>query len=486
VPLVHQSEALDFAYGLRRYAWFMGMGTGKTKSAIDLNICHFMEGTISRWIIYVPVNIRENWVREIAKHSPITDIPIYVLESGKKAEKQVAEIIKQERSITIIGIESLQQDRKGTVYEAAMSLVVGAPFSVTVDESHNCKGFDANRAKNIGHLSLNATIMGIMTGTPQSQGFEDLFMQYEIMDPNILGFGSYYSFRSKFCVMGGFEDKQIVNYEHIEELMDLIKPFTYQKTKDQALPDLPPKLRQVMTVPMIPDQKKAYKDMDDAMHVTLPTTKADLEVYVEQMITKYGALQQISGGFLMVEDEPRKIELPNGEFKLKRVRHAERLMPVSKNPKIKALVNIAKENPKNSIIIWCKYREEIAMVVEGLDEEFGIGCAAQIHGGIDRDDRMSIVDDFNEKRNRFMVSNAPTGGVGLNMVVSDLVVYYSNSFSLTDREQSEDRAHRIGQVSDKVMYIELFAEGTHDSEVYDALMDKKNLADYLKEGLTVK
>tara|TARA_R110000772_G_scaffold268452_1_gene395566 strand:+ start:11171 stop:12898 length:1728 start_codon:yes stop_codon:yes gene_type:complete len=487
VPFVHQDEATDFAFGLRRFAWFMEMGTGKTKAAIDLMTAHFMENRITRLIVYVPVNIRENWRREIETHCPLTDIPVLILESGKKAQRQVDEFLKLDRFIVVIGIESLQQDKKGTVYEAAIDLAVDCKYGVIIDESHNCKGFDANRSKNIQHLSAGAEVMGIMTGSPQDKGFEDLYMQYEILDPNILGFGSYYSFRSRYCVMGGFEGKQIVNYQNIDELMDLVRPFTFYKTKEQALPNLPPKLYQIITVPMAKEQLKAYKDMDEAMHVTLPAsgaTKHDIEVYVEQIITKYGALQQISGGFMFVEDEPRKIELPDGTIKLKRQRHAERLLPVDKNPKIKELLKIGAENPDRSIIVWCKYRPEIAMVVEAL--QAAGESVSQVHGGIDRDDRMPEVDKFNAKETRWMVSNAATGGVGLNMVVSDLVVYFSNTFRLTDRGQSEDRCHRIGQESDKVLYIDLFSEGTHDNDVYDALLGKKDLADYLRDGLTIK
>lgn len=482
-PFGHQVQALDFGYGLRRFAWFMEMGTGKTKAAIDLFSCHMMEDRIDRWIVYAPVNIRENWLREIRLHCPIKDVPVLVLESGPKAQREVDEILKNPKFVVIIGIESLQQERKGSVYEAAVDLMHGCRYGVTVDESHNCKGFDANRSKNIGYLSENAEIMNIMTGTPQSQGFEDLYMQYEILDPNILGFGSYFSFRSKFCVMGGYENKQIVNYQHIDELMDLIKPFTFQITKEEAM-DLPPKLYQVVTVAMTPEQTKAYKDMDEAMHVTLPKNKADIEVYVEQMITKYGALQQIAGGFLTVEDAPREIVLPDGEIKLKRMRHAERIVEPGKNPKIKELLRIGAEHRERSVVVWCKYREEIAMVVEALTasgEKF-----SQVHGGVDRDVRMDEVDKFNAKKTRWMISNAQTGGVGLNMVVSDLVVYFSNSFKLTDRGQSEDRCHRIGQKSDNVLYIDLFAERTHDEEVYDSLRNKKDLADYLRERLTIK
>ena len=77
------------------------------------------------------------------------------------------------------------------------------------------------------------------------------------------------------------------------------------------------------------------------------------------------------------------------------------------------------------------------------------------------------------------MGNAATGGVGLNMTAAELVVYYSNSFSFTDREQSEDRAHRIGQTR-SVTYIDLVAEGTVDEVVIQALKSKKDVSEFIR------
>ncbi|RQP10234.1 MAG: ATP-dependent helicase, partial [Microbacteriaceae bacterium] len=67
------------------------------------------------------------------------------------------------------------------------------------------------------------------------------------------------------------------------------------------------------------------------------------------------------------------------------------------------------------------------------------------------------------------------------------LIYYSNSFKLIDRLQSEDRAHRIGQ-DNSVLYIDLVAEDTVDEKVVEALRNKFNVAsqitgDRLKEWL---
>jgi SNF2 family DNA or RNA helicase len=76
------------------------------------------------------------------------------------------------------------------------------------------------------------------------------------------------------------------------------------------------------------------------------------------------------------------------------------------------------------------------------------------------------------------VANPATAAEGLNLYVSSSVVYYSNSFKYGDRNQSEDRAHRIGQ-TENVLYYDLIAEKTLDSKIIKVLVNKQELANYI-------
>jgi SNF2 family DNA or RNA helicase len=123
------------------------------------------------------------------------------------------------------------------------------------------------------------------------------------------------------------------------------------------------------------------------------------------------------------------------------------------------------------------------MVCEALRERYGRDAVVEIHGGISENDRDHNVQNlFQTGKARFLVGNAATGGVGLNMTRAELVVYYSNSFSFTDREQSEDRAHRIGQTR-SVTYIDIIAEGTVDAAVNQALREKKDVSEFVRTSI---
>jgi SNF2 family DNA or RNA helicase len=73
------------------------------------------------------------------------------------------------------------------------------------------------------------------------------------------------------------------------------------------------------------------------------------------------------------------------------------------------------------------------------------------------------------------VGNPQTGGMGITLTAAQNVIYFSNSFDLAIRMQSEDRAHRIGQKK-SVTYIDLIAEGTIDEKIVKALRSKMDIA----------
>lgn len=485
-PFVKQKEALNHAYNLRRNAFFMRMGTGKTKTAIDLYTCRLLEGKVDVVLVVCPSNLKENWLREVGIHCPVEDMPVHVVEAGPRASKN-AEIFasKHDTYYLVVGVESLSVGvSKGTAWEAVVSAIYNKKIGLIVDESHMCKGHDSTRSKNVKQLGSFAKYMSIMTGTPTTQGPVDLYMQFEILDPNILGFGDYYSFRNRYCVMGGYENKQIVTYQNVDELTELISPVVYQCDKDA---DMPPKTYTMISCEMSKEQKEAYKSIDQEMKLILPSnpTSADLAIFVEHAVTKYGILQQITGGFINYDDPEQPIlkRDADGNETVKYKRKASVLVDPMVNPKIAEIIRIAREESERSIIIWAKYRKEIEMISGALRNEFGDDAVAEYHGGLDRNSRTESVDNFNGGHSRFFVSNQQSGGVGLNLVVSDLAIFYSNSFKLLDREQSEDRIHRIGQKSDNVLYIDLVCNNTKDGEVLEALEKKQDLATFIKNSL---
>ena len=134
------------------------------------------------------------------------------------------------------------------------------------------------------------------------------------------------------------------------------------------------------------------------------------------------------------------------------------------------------EEADGKFIIWANYVQNIKTIIHKLKEVYGANSVVSIFGEVSTEDRQEAVRKFqNDDSCRFFVGNPTTGGYGLTLTAASYVVYFSNSYNLEVREQSEDRAHRIGQKKN-VTYIDLIAERTIDEFIISALSKKLKLS----------
>jgi len=171
-------------------------------------------------------------------------------------------------------------------------------------------------------------------------------------------------------------------------------------------------------------------------------------------------LQQITGGFFKTEG--------GDTISLGKV-----------NPKIECLLEIL-EDCTGKVLVWARFKEELRLILNILRETYGHNSAVGYWGDIADKDKDHNKNRFtNDPECRFFVSQQRSGGTGLNgLQVADTEVYVSNTFSLIDRLQSEDRAHRSGsEIHKKVLIFDIEAVDTLDRKVIDSLIAKKELAD---------
>jgi SNF2 family DNA or RNA helicase len=166
-------------------------------------------------------------------------------------------------------------------------------------------------------------------------------------------------------------------------------------------------------------------------------------------------LHQIVCGHVKLDDG-RVVELPNN--------------------RIKELMSIVEECD-GKMIIWATYRHDIEAISKALKTEYGMNSVGTYYGDTDTEERQRVLAEFQKPDSelRFFVGNPVTGGYGLTLTQASVVVYYSNSFDLEKRLQSEDRAHRIGQTRN-VTYIDLIAVNTVDEKIVKALRNKIDIA----------
>ncbi len=329
---------------------------------------------------------------------------------------------------------------------------------MVVDESTRIKTPGAKRTKNIIKVGKSAVSRRILSGLPITQGPLDYFAQFQFLDPNILGFGSMYAFRNRYALLGGYLGKEVMGYANLDELIALVDPHSFRVEREECM-DLPPKTYTKRFTHLGVVQKQLY----DSMARDLVAEFAGGEVHATIVLTQLLRLQQITGGFLPIPED-------DGSYQ-------GRVDAIpGTNAKIQALMEVLEEAP-GKVIIWARFRAELGLIANHILKEFGEGSGVLFHGGVSQADRKVALLSFQDPNSpiKYFIANAQTGGLGLTLTEAQTVVYFSNSFSLEERLQSEDRCHR-GGLKHPVTYVDLVAKDTLDTKVLDALRTKKNMA----------
>jgi len=460
-PFDHQRRALQDSWAADYYALFMEMGTGKSKVAIDTMGVLYKAKKVGAALILAPKGVYDNWVQgEIPTHLP-DDIKRSIVRwspsTSKKFQEEMKELVYEPfvgLKIFVMNIEALSTPR-GT--KAAYAFLCKNPANIMiVDESTTIKNRKANRTKNVMMLSKEALYKRILTGSPITKSPMDLFSQCAFLSANALGFNSYYSFQNRYALvqkrsMGSRAFQEIVGYRRLDELNLKLDLFSNRVLKEHCL-DLPDKMYIRRDVELTEEQTRVYKQMKKLALAELEIGKLATTTSV---LTQIMRLQQICCGFLQPDE---------GEIQ------------ALDNNRLKELLEITDEL-QGKAIIWASYTHDIQQISQALRDRFGPEAVATYYGATPQDDRQEIVNKFQDKDSplRFFVGQPRTGGYGITLTAANTMIYYSNSYDLEIRLQSEDRAHRIGQ-KNKVTYIDLVSPGTIDEKILEALRGKIDLA----------
>ena len=459
-PYAHQIKALDMSWKKVNYAYFMEMGTGKSKVLLDNIAMLYDKGAINSALIVAPKSVYRNWEKlEIPIHLPDhieTFIGVWQAATTKKQQEIIENcLIPQERlKIVLMNVEALST-KKGAMFADKFLKCNKVLFAI--DESTTIKNHKAKRTKTVLALSEHAKCRRILTGMPVTKNPMDLFTQCNFLDPDLLGYSSFYAFQGRYADTirrkgaGGFHEyNHIIGYRNLDELEKTLKKFSYRVLKQDCL-DLPDKIYTTRVIQLTEQQKKLYLQMKRfALAELKGRTMTSFNVLTQVM-----RLHQIICGF-MKTDEGRIIDV--------------------ENTRVQELLNVLDET-EGKAIIWCTYRHNILSLKDILKEKYGELSTDTLFGDTPDKKRMTLVERFQDKESpfRFLVGNPQTGGRGITLTAANTVIYYSNGYDLEIRLQSEDRAHRIGQTN-KVLYVDIVAEKTVDEKIIKALKSKINIA----------
>jgi len=456
-PYEHQMTALEKSWNKENFAYFMEMGTGKTKVLIDNLAMLYDKGKVDGALIVAPKGVIKTWYeQELPTHLPdhIENVTVLWQPNITKTQQEKLESlfeIETALHILIMNVEAFSTD-KGVKF--ASKFLNSHKTLMAVDESTTIKTPTAKRTKNIIGLGKNAKYRRIMTGSPITKNPLDLYTQCEFLDPWLLDFASYYAFRNRYAEMKTMHIRgrsiQVVDkFQNLGELSDKVKTFSERILKEDCL-DLPPKIFMKRHVTLTADQKKIYEQMKKAAMAVLNGKVTTTMTVLTQLMR----LHQITCGHFTADDSSTQAVDSN---------------------RLNELMNVLAET-EGKAIIWANYQLSVGEIIQRIIKEYGEDSYVHYYGLTSQEDRQDNIRKFqNDPKCRFIVGTPQTGGYGITLTQAHTVIYYSNGYDLEKRLQSEDRAHRIGQ-NKTVTYIDIIAEDTVDEKIVEALRKKINIA----------
>lgn len=473
----HQLRALREMNGREYFALFMEQGTGKTWTFLADAERLYAAGQIEGVLVIAPKGVHTNWIRrEIPTHVSAPAIAMAWRSGAGKRERAKLEKLFTPRDdgeqpplrVFAINIDALTT-KDGFAF--ATRFLSSIKSMIIIDESSRIKNPKGARTERVMALRPLVKWARIGSGLPITNSPPDVFSQMEFLQSGLLETTSHRAFVAEYSqlmdprhpMMRKMIQKnprlafaQIVErdpvtghpmYRNLDKLSALISKHSFRVLKSECL-DLPPKIYKNVYFDLDAAQQRAYELMAKEYRVVLEDGTIEPVAKLNSVIK----LQQITSGFVIQKnDEPLYI--------------------TKDNPRLATLRETLNDYP-GKVIIWAHFREELRAIAEMLSEDYKV---VQYHGGVGTEDRERAVDDFQNGDADIFLGQPQSGGIGLTLTAAQTVIYFSNSYNLETRGQSEDRAHRIG-TKGHVVYVDIVASGTIDEQITSALQRKENLA----------
>jgi SNF2 family DNA or RNA helicase len=446
-----QIAALDFARGKPGVGWFLEQGLGKTLCALaEMSWLHY-RNRADRMIVVCPNSFKKGWQDEIEKHG--FDFKSLVYRSAKKQEAE--QFLNSSLAAPKALIVNYEAIRLPGVLAAVHKWASQGQAYLAIDESIQIKGHRSKQTRAIHNLARACRWVRLLTGRPQTQGPHDLWGQLRAI--GLFQGTNFYAFRGSFCVMGGWQNKEVIRAKNETILAKMMAPVVFQAKKKDWLPNLPRKDPTIREYAMSGEQKRQYNQMEQQFLLYLESGVVTVDV----AIAKFEKLAQIQTGFIYDDNKV-----------------ARELVSYANNPRLKLLKQILVEEVEGKFCVVYRHRAVFEILLAALAE---YDCA-WIRGGMNP----IGVEEHKERFNRdahcraillqaeaSKFAHTLLGGPGPDDLCRTMI-FFENSYSADTRAQIEDRIHRRGQTGERVLYIDLSGSDL-DRRIVKALQRKEAL-----------
>lgn len=421
---------------------YMEQGTGKTLTTIAVAGTMFLDGVINKMLVVAPSSVVPVWPNEFESFA---DFPhqCRVLEGTGAKRTELLNTWKPDPSVLQVAVINYE-----STWRIGDALLKWKPDLVVLDESQRIKSPGAKQSKFAHKLGRVTPYRLILTGTPVSQGPLDFFSQLKFADPSILG-SSYFALKSRYAIMGGYKDHQIIGYKNLPELTKKVHSIGFRVTKAEAL-DLPDEVDQIRYCSLEGKAKRMYQQLVKTSVAEISDSKM---IVTQNVLTKLLRLSQFSGGFYAEAGE-KPIQVSNAKLNL--------------------LEEVLEDLGDQKVVIFARFLAEI-QAIKGLLESRGTRYQF-IDGSVPLSERGAVVEEFQKDPDcKVFIAQIQTAGLGVTLHAANVAIFYSLDYSYANLDQAKARLHRIGQ-KNTVTYLYLITKGTVDEKIFKILSKKEDVA----------
>lgn len=448
-----------------RFLFFADCGVGKTLTAIVL-ARYFKEiGVLNKALVLVPRRTnKEEWIDEVAKHSPETKIVALPSEiEGKWAAVETPDAaLVVDTYLGFLRMVTKLKEGKGKKKNrlqpnrSLLSRLAKQVNGLVLDESIHAKNKKKLPYRVCRAVSKASKIAFGMTATPFGRDPSDMWGQFYLMDGgytlgDTLGLFRKAFFRERDNFWGGKEyefDKAKERLLH-RCIADRSIRFEADKTK---LPRL------------VPIVKKISLATDAEVHYERAKQSLKQAGNFREMKNAFLRMRQISSGFVGFWDDDNGTR---AEFRF------------DENPKLDMLCSVIENiDPKHKIIVFHEFILSGQMIADEL-KEMKIDCARMYSGTKDvRKER----DKFNRDPKCQVLILQNSFGEGLNLQLAKYGLYFESPVSPVMRYQTVKRFERQHSTHGIVFQYDFLVKNTVDERIYGFLKEGKDLFDAVING----
>jgi len=458
-----QKSGVEYIIDKKRVLLGDEMGLGKTIQALT----SIIQLNTFPLLVICPNSLKYNWRKEVEKWSlkeyttSIISADNFKTITNKKDNKK----IKQDNNVYDTDIVIINYD----IVEKLSDKLLSINFkSVIIDESHYLKNYKAKRTIAIKDLTKKIDVRLCLTGTPILNKPNELISQLTILN-KLNELGGFWHYWNNYVLID-------TNLLQLNE--ELRKVCYVRRKKEDVLKELPDKNHIIIETEL--DDYNEYKNAeceilkDIIFSITETRHNSNDSEYLRSI------LSELSENELIPENKINAIG----------IMLLTKYQMITISQKIKFIKEWIDEfyvnNPNKKLIVFGVHKLALKELQSYYTDKFNYYVPI-ITGETDIIQRQQFVDDFQsiDKINLIFL-NIKAGGVGLTLTKSSDVLFIEQPWTPGEREQAEDRAHRIGQTDDKVTIYHILAKNTVDYYIYDTINDKKVITSSVNEGEVIK